>query len=44
MVAAASKETVGQQEFKMGKLSASLYASENDPVEEKILVNKRVEN
>lgn len=38
MVAVASKGIVGQQEFKMGKISSS-QVSENDPVEEKISMN-----
>lgn len=35
MMAVASKGSRGQQEFKMGKITASLYANENGPVEAK---------
>lgn len=35
MMGVASKGSGGQQEFKMGKTAASLYANENGPVEAK---------
>lgn len=35
MMAVASKGSGSQQEFKRGKIIASLYANKNNPVEEK---------
>lgn len=41
MMAVASKGSRGQQEFKMGKIIASLYASETVQLKQQILVTKR---